>query len=91
LEGAFGPDVTVDWAMRYGKPSIRERLEAMRAAGVDRLLVAPLYPQYCAATTATVNDLVFDTLKRWRWQPALRTLAPYYDAPEHIAALATSV
>ena len=91
LEGAFGPDVTVDWAMRYGKPSIRERLEAMRAAGVDRLLVAPLYPQYCAATTATVNDLVFDTLKRWRWQPALRTLAPYSDAPEHIAALATSV
>ncbi|MGJ3647964.1 ferrochelatase [Sphingomonas sp. GlSt437] len=91
LEGAFGPEVIVDWAMRYGKPSIPDRLEAMRAAGVDRLLVAPLYPQYSGATTATVNDLVFDTLKAWRWQPALRTLAPYYDAPEHIEALASSV
>lgn len=91
LKGMFGPDVIVDWAMRYGNPSIPEKLEALRAAGCDRLLVAPLYPQYCGATTATVTDKVFETLAQWRWQPALRTLTPYYDAPEHIDAVKRSV
>jgi ferrochelatase len=88
LEGAFGPDVIVDHAMRYGKPAIRDRIEALKAAGCERILIAPLYPQYCGATTATANDEAFLHLRRMRWQPAVRTLPPYYDRPEHIAALA---
>ena len=91
LQGAFGADVTVDWAMRYGRPSIAERLAAMREAGCQRILVAPLYPQYCAATTATANDKVFAELMKLRWQPALRTLPPYHDDPAYIDALKVSV
>ncbi|RHW17626.1 ferrochelatase [Sphingomonas gilva] len=91
LKDAFGPDVLVDWAMRYGNPSIPDRLAAMKAAGCERILVAPLYPQYCAATTATANDKAFATLAAMRWQPAIRTLPPYHDDPAYIAALADSV
>ncbi len=83
--------VMVDWAMRYGNPGIRPAVERMKAAGCERLLIAPLYPQYCAATTATANDTVFATLAAMRWQPALRTLPPYYDAPVHIDALKVSI
>ena len=85
------PDVRVDWAMRYGNPSIPDRLKAMKEGGCERILVAPLYPQYCAATTATVVDKAFETLAAMRWQPALRTLPPYHDDPRYIAALAESV
>ena len=85
------PGVMVDWAMRYGNPSIEKRLTALRDAGCTRILVAPLYPQYSAATTATVMDKAFDVLKRWRWQPALRTLPPYHDDPAYIDALAASI
>jgi ferrochelatase len=91
LKDAFGPGVTVDWAMRYGNPSIADRLTAMKAAGCERILLAPLYPQYCAATTATANDKAFEILSEMRWQPAVRTLPPYYDDPAYIAALAESV
>lgn len=91
LQGAFGPGVMVDWAMRYGKPSIPERLQAMKDAGCERILVAPLYPQYCAATTATANDKAFEALAKMRWQPALRTLPPYHDDAVYIEALATSI
>lgn len=91
LTHAFGPDVIVDWAMRYGNPAIADRLAAMRAAGCDRILVAPLYPQYCAATTATANDKAFAALAGMRWQPAVRTLPPYHDDPAYIATLAASV
>lgn len=91
LHGAFGPHVMVDWAMRYGNPAIAARLTAMKEAGCDRILIAPLYPQYCAATTATANDKTFEALAAMRWQPAVRTLPPYYDAPAYIAALAASV
>ena len=80
----------VDWAMRYGKPSIAERLAALQAKGCDRILLVPLYPQYCAATTATVCDKAFETLRRLRWQPTLRVAAPYYDDPIYIDALARS-
>ena len=83
--------IMVDFAMRYGAPSIAERLAAMKAAGCDRILVAPLYPQYAAATTATANDAAFDALKAMRWQPALRTLPPYHDDPVYIDALARSI
>ncbi len=91
LAGAFGDDVVVDHAMRYGKPAIAERIEALKAAGCERLLIAPLYPQYCAATTATANDEAFARLRRMRWQPAVRTLPPYHDDPAYIAALKSGI
>jgi ferrochelatase len=91
LADAFGPDVMVDWAMRYGNPSIPDRVAAMKAAGCDRILLAPLYPQYCAATTATANDKAFAALAGMRWQPAVRTLPPYHDDPLYIDALKRSV
>jgi protoporphyrin/coproporphyrin ferrochelatase len=87
LEGAWGENVVVDHAMRYGKPAIRDRIEALKGQGCERILLAPLYPQYCAATTATANDEAFLHLRRMRWQPAVRTLPPYYDTPEYIDAL----
>jgi ferrochelatase len=87
LAGAFGPDVVVDHAMRYGEPAIAARLDALKALGCERILIAPLYPQYCAATTATANDEAFLRLRRMRWQPAVRTLPPYHDDPAYIEAL----
>ena len=84
-------DVVVDWAMRYGAPPIAERLKALQAEGCDRILVIPLYPQYCAASTATVGDKAFEALQSMRWQPAIRVAAPYYDDPVYIEALARSV
>ena len=81
----------VDWAMRYGAPQIAERLKALQAEGCDRILVIPLYPQYCAASTATVGDKAFEALQAMRWQPAIRVAAPYYDDPVYIDALARSV
>ncbi|HUD95279.1 ferrochelatase, partial [Sphingobium sp.] len=90
LQGAM-PKVTVDWAMRYGNPAISDRLAAMKAAGCERILLAPLYPQYSGATTATANDAAFAALKVMRWQPAIRTLPPYHDDPAYIDALKTSI
>jgi len=83
--------VVVDWAMRYGNPSIRARIDALAAQGCDRLLVVPLYPQYSAATSATVCDEVFRVLGRMRAQPTLRVTPPYYDDPDYIEALALSI
>jgi ferrochelatase len=83
--------VRVDWAMRYGNPSIRSRLDALVARGCTRILIVPLYPQYAAATTATVCDEAFRALARLRYQPALRVAAPYYAEPIYIDALAKSV
>ncbi len=91
LKDAFGPGVMVDYAMRYGQPAIADRLQAMKDAGCDRILIAPLYPQYCAATTATANDKAFAHLAKMRWQPAIRTLPPYHDDAHYIAALKDSV
>jgi ferrochelatase len=82
--------ISVDWAMRYGKPSTRERIEALKAEGCDRLLIVPLYPQYCAATTATACDKAFEALRRMRRQPTLRVAAPWHDDPIYIEALAAS-
>jgi ferrochelatase len=87
LQGAWGENVIVDHAMRYGKPAIRDRIEALKDQGCERILIAPLYPQYCAATTATANDEAFLHLRRMRWQPAVRTLPPYYEDPAYIDAL----
>jgi protoporphyrin/coproporphyrin ferrochelatase len=83
--------VVVDWAMRYGNPSIASRIEALTAQGCDRLLVVPLYPQYSAATSATVCDEVFRVLGQMRAQPTLRFTPPYYDDPDYIEALAVSI
>jgi ferrochelatase len=91
LQQAMGMDVHVDWAMRYGNPSIADRLKAMKDIGCDRILLAPLYPQYSAATTATANDAAFAALGVMRWQPAVRTLPPYHDDPAYIVALKASV
>jgi ferrochelatase len=87
---SVGPQVVVDWAMRYGNPSIAGRVEGLAAQGCERILVMPLYPQYCAATTATVCDEVFRVLARMRRQPALRIAAPYYDDKTYIEALTSS-
>ena len=83
--------VIVDWAMRYGNPSIRSRIDALTAQGCDRLLVVPLYPQYSAATSATVCDEVFRVMAEMRAQPTLRVTPPYYDDPAYIDALAVSI
>ena len=83
--------VVVDWAMRYGNPSIASRIAALTAQGCDRLLVVPLYPQYSAATSATVCDEVFRVLSGMRAQPILRVTPPYYVDPEYIDALAVSI
>jgi ferrochelatase len=91
LQGAWGDEVMVDWAMRYGRPAIGDRLQAMKDAGCERILLAPLYPQYCAATTATASDRAFAKLATMRWQPAIRTLPPYYDSEPYINALRDSV
>ncbi|WP_088345523.1 MULTISPECIES: ferrochelatase [Rhodomicrobium] len=85
------PRVKVDWAMRYGNPSIASRLEVLQAEGCERILLVPLYPQYSAATTATVCDKAFDALKTMRWQPTLRVAPPYYSDPGYIEALAQSM
>lgn len=83
--------IEVDWAMRYGVPSIDATIARLIDKGCDRLMVLPLYPQYAAATTATVGDSVFASLARQRYQPALRIAAPYYDAPAYIEALVASL
>ena len=86
-----GKRVVVDWAMRYGNPSIRSRLTALATQGCERILVMPLYPQYAAATSATVCDEVFRGLMDMRWQPSLRIAPPYFDEPVYIEAVATSL
>lgn len=91
LQPLLGESVTVDWAMRYGKPAIADRLAALHAAGCTRILVAPLYPQYCGATTATVVDAVGTAMAAMRWQPTIRTLPPYHDDPAYIDALAAQL
>ncbi|MBI4923201.1 MAG: ferrochelatase [Devosia nanyangense] len=91
LQTRLGEGVVVDFAMRYGNPSTETQIKALQAAGCTRILFCPLYPQYSATTTATANDSVFDALKALRGQPAIRTLPPYCDTPEYIAALSRSI
>lgn len=91
LTDRHGDAVLVDFAMRYGNPATAAAIERLQAAGCERLLVFPLYPQYAAATTATANDEAFRALMELRWQPAVRTVPAYHDHPGYIAALAGSV
>jgi len=85
------PQVNIHYAMRYGHPGIAAAVERMMAEGCTRILAAPLYPQYSAATTATANDALFAILARMRWQPAIRTLPPYFDDRLYIEALKASI
>ncbi len=87
LQQRLGDGVRVGWAMRYGNPGIAPEIERLKAAGCERILVAPLYPQYSAATTASVLDALGKALRDMRWLPAIRTLPPYHDDPLYIAAL----
>jgi len=91
LANAGHRELHVSWAMRYGQPSIRRQLDAMRAAGCTRILVVPLYPQYAASTTATVVDEVANCLRHWRNLPEIRYVRSFGDDPGYIEALAASV
>ncbi len=91
LEAAMGETVQVAWAMRYGNPALGTELARLKRAGCERILIAPLYPQYSGATTGSAIDAAGAALKAMRWQPALRTLPPYYDDPLHIEALRSGI
>lgn len=87
LQERLGETARVRWAMRYGNPGIARELDQLQSEGCDRILIAPLYPQYSAATTASVIDAVAAALQSTRCQPAIRTLPPYFDDPAYIYAL----
>ncbi len=91
LAARLGPGVVVDYAMRYGQPAIGDRIAALKAQGCDRILLAPLYPQYSAATTATALDRAFSALGAMRWQPTVRTLPPHFADRAYIDALKRSI
>jgi protoporphyrin/coproporphyrin ferrochelatase len=88
---ARGHQVVVRHAMRYGNPSLPSTLDALRAEGVNRVLVLPLYPQYAAATTASVADKVLQWATQARRMPELRFVAEYHDDPAYVAALAAQL
>ncbi len=91
LTERYGDKVMVDFCMRYGNPSTQSKVREMVQAGCERILFVPLYPHYAGATSATANDEFFRALMKETWQPAARTIAPYYDQPAYIDALALSV
>lgn len=91
LASRMGEAADVRYAMRYGNPSVGDQLRAMKQAGCSRILIAPLYPQYSGATTGTVQDEAYRTLSALRWHPAIRTLPAYYDDPDYIGALRSSI
>lgn len=91
LVAKWGDAIRVDFAMRYGSPSVAEKLQAMQDAGVDRLLVLPLYPQYSGATTGSTFDALAEDLVRRRWVPGLRLVGSYHDDPGYLDALAASI
>ena len=88
---AYGDSVMVEFCMRYGNPSTTRVVQRMVAAGCEKILFFPLYPHYAGATSASANDAFFKALSRERRQPATRTVAEYFDAPQYIDALAQSV
>ena len=85
------PSTEIDFAMRYGNPSIKSVMNKLQANGCERLIVLPLYPQYAAATTATVCDEVYRCLMKMRWQPSLQIIPHYESNPLYINALANSI
>lgn len=91
MSRSFGEQVMVDFCMRYGNPSTESKVREMVAAGCERVLFFPLYPQYAGATTATANDEFFRAMMKEKWQPAVRTVPAYYDDAGYIEALAQSI
>jgi protoporphyrin/coproporphyrin ferrochelatase len=91
VAAALGDDVVVDWGMRYGLPPVGERLAALKEQGCERIILFPLYPQYSAATTATALDKAYEALQAMRWQPAIRTVPPYFDHTSYVDAIADSI
>lgn len=91
MAGKHGDNLVVEYCMRYGDPSTGSVIQKMHDQGCDRIVFMPLYPQYSATTTATANDQAFRHLMKMRWQPAIRTVAAYYDHPLYAEALAKSV
>lgn len=85
------PNFVVDYAMRYGNPSIASKMEGLREQGCDRILIVPMYPQYSATTNASVMDAVFDHLKTLRWQPSIRVAHPWYGHSAYIDALTQQI
>ena len=85
------PNIITTFAMRYGNPSIKKMLTHLQKAGCESIVVLPLYPQYCAATTATVCDEVFRVLMKMRWQPQVQIVPRYYDHPAYIKAIVNSL
>ena len=84
-------NIIVDFAMRYGNPSIKSKIIKLHQEGCENLIILPLYPQYAAATTATVCDEVYRTLMKMRWQPSLKIISHYESNPLYISALVTSI
>jgi len=91
LAKQYGESVTVALAMRYGSPSIENALNTFQQAGVNEVIVLPLYPQYAGPTVASTFDAVVNTLQKWRWIPSLRFISGYHDNPKYIQALANTV
>jgi len=93
LRAALGAqdELVIDWAMRYGRPALADKLKELKDKGCERILLFPLYPQYAGATTATALDKAYEQLQEMRWQPAIRTVPPYYDQPAYIKAVASSL
>ncbi len=91
LDRISNEDLIVDYAMRYGNPSIKTKIHKLHEVGCERLIVVPLYPQYAAATTATVCDEVYRTLMSMRWQPSLSIIPHYESDPTYIKALSNSL
>ena len=83
--------IIVDFAMRYGNPSIKSRLNSLKERGCEHIIILPLYPQYAAATTATVCDEVYRSLMNMRWQPSLQIIPHYESEPMYIDALVESI
>jgi ferrochelatase len=84
-------NIVMDFAMRYGNPSIRKKIHKLHKMGCENLIILPLYPQYAAATTATVCDEVYRTLMKMRWQPSLKIIPHYESNPLYIDALVSSI
>ena len=91
LDKIGNADLIIDYAMRYGNPSIKSKIHKLHEAGCERLIILPLYPQYAAATTATVCDEVYRVLMKMRWQPSLQIIPHYESDPLYIKALSNSL
>lgn len=91
MQNKYGDQVMVDFCMRYGNPSTKSKVRAMIDAGCQKILFFPLYPHYAGATSATANDEFFRVLMKEKWQPATRTIEPYFQHPRYIDALAQSI